>query len=76
LNVPRTTSPAPWTAAAAAFMGFVVCFEVGTVVFVVPAGAVVALVLAFMAAVHTRVLLGGGEGETSLQSHFIYHIIS
>jgi hypothetical protein len=51
LNVPRTTSPAPWMAAAAAFMGFVVCFEVGTVVFAIPAGAAVALVLASIAAV-------------------------
>lgn len=47
LKVPRTTSPTPWTAAAAALMGFVVCLEVGTVFGPVPAPVVV-VVLVFM----------------------------
>lgn len=51
LNVPLTTSPAPWTAAAAALMGLVVVFEVGIVfaLFVVaPVGPVVLVVPALL----------------------------
>ena len=45
LNVPRTTSPAPWMAVAAAFMGLVVCFVVGIVLAFVFAALVAPVVV-------------------------------